>query len=146
MSFDPRSLERLRELGRQMPEKLDEPKAIEKEQLKPSSKQHRIETEQNPQVLFRELMKVSQDGTVPEHLLKRLRDAESNNLRLQSTTHQNPIENHPYSSLQESSFRSTGMKNKEKTFKKSKHLQSSPRNDEEKQLYADFGQLLLEEE
>ena len=35
-----------------------------------------METEQNPEELFRELMQVSQDGTVPEHLMARLKRLE----------------------------------------------------------------------
>ena len=72
MSFDPRSLERLRELGRQLPARLPEP---EKPALAPKASQvrHRVETERNPEELFRELMKASQDGTVPEHLMDRLK-------------------------------------------------------------------------
>jgi hypothetical protein len=36
-----------------------------------------VETEQNPEALFRELMTVSPDGSVPPHLLERLRDLEA---------------------------------------------------------------------
>ena len=75
MSFDPRSLERLRELGRQLPARLPEP---EKPASAPKASQvrHRVETEKNPEELFRELMKASQDGTVPEHLMDRLKQLE----------------------------------------------------------------------
>lgn len=72
MSFDPRSLERLRELGRQLPKPLPEPDVP----ATPKSRQvrrHKVETEQNPEKLFRELMQVSEDGTVPEHLMARLK-------------------------------------------------------------------------
>ena len=67
MSFDPRSLERLRELGRQLPKPLAEPE----KPITPKARQmrHKVETEENPEALFRELMQVSEDGTVPEHLL-----------------------------------------------------------------------------
>ena len=76
MSFDPRSLERLRELGRQLPARLPEP---EKPASAPKAGQvlHRVETEKNPEELFRELMKASQDGTVPEHLMDRLKQLEA---------------------------------------------------------------------
>ncbi|AII49613.1 hypothetical protein KR52_10720 [Synechococcus sp. KORDI-52] len=76
MSFDPRSLERLRELGRQLPARLPEP---EKPSAEPKASQvrHRVETEKNPEELFRELMKASQDGTVPEHLMARLKQLEA---------------------------------------------------------------------
>ena len=71
MSFDPRSLERLRELGRQLPKPLPDPEVpvtTKARQLK-----HKVETEQNPEQLFRELMQVSEDGKVPEHLMSRLK-------------------------------------------------------------------------
>ena len=71
MSFDPRSLDRLRELGRQLPKPLPEPDVP----VTPKARQvrHKVETEQNPEKLFRELMQVSEDGTVPEHLMARLK-------------------------------------------------------------------------
>ena len=71
MSFDPRSLDRLRELGRQLPKPLPEPDVP----VTPKARQvrHKVETEQNPEKLFRELMQVSEDGTVPEHLMTRLK-------------------------------------------------------------------------
>ncbi|WP_369795456.1 hypothetical protein [Synechococcus sp. GFB01] len=37
---------------------------------------HRVETEEDPEQLFRELMQASPDGTVPPHLLDRLRQLE----------------------------------------------------------------------
>ena len=71
MSFDPRSLERLRELGRQLPKPLPDPEGP----VTPKARQvkHKVETEQNPEQLFRELMQVSEDGKVPEHLMSRLK-------------------------------------------------------------------------
>ena len=71
MSFDPRSLERLRELGRQLPKPLPDQEGP----VTPKARQvkHKVETEQNPEQLFRELMQVSEDGTVPEHLMARLK-------------------------------------------------------------------------
>ena len=74
MSFDPRSLERLQELGRQLPKPLEPP--TPQPQAKPQ-RQHRMETEEDPEELFRQLMQVSPDGTVPEHLMARLRQLEA---------------------------------------------------------------------
>ena len=74
MTLDPRSLERLRELGRQLPKPLSEPETPSK--TKACQVRHKVETEQNPEQLFRELMQVSQDGTVPEHLMDRLKRLE----------------------------------------------------------------------
>ena len=76
MSFDPRSLERLKELGRSLPEPIAPPQQNTDHPLKATEKRHRIETEDNPERLFQELMKASSDGTVPEHLMARLKDAE----------------------------------------------------------------------
>ena len=76
MSFDPRSLERLKELGRSLPEPIAPPQQPTDRPLKATEKRHRIETEDNPERLFQELMKASSDGTVPEHLMARLKDAE----------------------------------------------------------------------
>jgi hypothetical protein len=76
MSFDPRSLERLKELGRSLPEPIAPPQQNTDRPVKATEKRHRIETEDNPERLFQELMKASSDGTVPEHLIARLKVAE----------------------------------------------------------------------
>lgn len=78
MAFDPRSLERLRQLGRTLPEPLPIPEAqpAPSGASQPSQRLHRLETETNPQALFRELMRASPDGTVPPHLMARLRELE----------------------------------------------------------------------
>jgi hypothetical protein len=78
MSLDPRSRERLEALGRSLPQKLPTP-----EQLAPVAQpsspagRHRLETEQDPEALFRELITASSDGTIPSHLLDRLRELEA---------------------------------------------------------------------
>ena len=59
MSFDPHSLERLRELGRQLPKKLDNPNKTHntnKQITNNLNDSHPIETEKNPQILFQELI------------------------------------------------------------------------------------------
>ncbi len=80
MSFDPRSRERLEALGRQLPRKLPapEPAGPPEADLPHSAagRLHPVETEQDPERLFRELMNVSPDGTVPPHLMDRLRQLE----------------------------------------------------------------------
>jgi len=83
MSFDARSLERLQELGRTLPQPLASPTPVAKSQPKASERRHRVEIEDDPQALFRELMLVSPDGTVPPHLMARLKEAESRQKRLQ---------------------------------------------------------------
>lgn len=76
MSFDARSLERLQALGRQLPQPLPPPDPIAAAPSRPQPKLHAIERENDPDQLFRELMQASPDGTVPPHLLERLRDLE----------------------------------------------------------------------
>ena len=71
MSLDPRSRERLEALGRRLPQPLPAPAA------KPAAApRHRLEVEQDPEQLFRELMAASPDGNVPPHHLERLRQLE----------------------------------------------------------------------
>ena len=83
MSFDARSRERLQALGRSLPQPLPKPEQLQQSQTKASDRRHKVELEQNPEALFRELMQVSPDGTVPPHLMERLRELES---RRQSVT------------------------------------------------------------
>ena len=75
MSFDARSRERLEALGRQLPQKLPSPApAAPTPQANPAPQgRHPLELERNPEQLFRELMRASADGTVPPHLIDRLR-------------------------------------------------------------------------
>jgi len=80
MAFDPRSLERLKELGRTLPKPLPAVAPPSPEPKRASEQRHRVETETDPEALFRELMTVSTDGSVPPHLLDRLRQSEQQNL------------------------------------------------------------------
>ena len=83
MSFDARSRERLEALGRQLPSKLPAPPPPTPTADDPApggravDRRHPVETEQDPQKLFRGLMDVSADGSVPPHLLERLRQLEA---------------------------------------------------------------------
>ena len=76
MTFDSHSLERLKELGRKLPKELSKPQSIELKNQKNEKYQklHPVETESNPEQLFRELMEISPDGNVPPHLLERLKN------------------------------------------------------------------------
>ncbi|APD48624.1 hypothetical protein KQ302_08460 [Synechococcus sp. CS-602] len=78
MSFDSRSLERLQQLGRQLPQPLPAPPAKAKPTGRAAARLHPIESEQDPDQLFRELIRASPDGTVPPHLLQRLQELEGN--------------------------------------------------------------------
>jgi hypothetical protein len=93
MSFDARSRERLEALGRQLPQKLPPPSpAVPTPQGNPAPEgRHALELERNPEQLFRELMQASADGTVPPHLLDRLRQLESDSKRTASA----PASNSP---------------------------------------------------
>ena len=99
MSFDARSKERLEALGRTLPKKLPLPEPLPQagasrgpltnesapsgaraQRPSPPVKEtprHRLEREQDPAELFRALITASPDGTVPPHLLDRLRDLET---------------------------------------------------------------------
>ena len=81
MSFDARSRERLEALGRALPQKLPLPPTTASPppgaRKADSAPRHRVEIEENPEDLFRALMQASADGSVPSHLLERLRELEA---------------------------------------------------------------------
>ena len=138
MSFEPRSLERLRELGRQLPKPLPEPE----QPVTPKARQvrHKVETEQNPEELFRELMQVSQDGTVPEHLMARLKRLEDQ--RSPRRAPMTALESPPGESLPPPPSGSESSKGKNTRPKRPDVVPGS----EEESLYVAFGQLLLEDD
>ena len=77
MSFDARSRERLEALGRTLPSKLPMPTPAEAAPPpRAVDRRHRVETEQDPGRLFHDLMDASRDGTVPAHLMDRLKGLE----------------------------------------------------------------------
>ena len=136
MSFDSHSLDRLRDLGRQLPQRLPDPQP--QEVVKPGQRRHKVETEDNPEALFRELMKVSEDGSVPEHLMERLKQLEAK----RRPTPQ-PLVNDSSPSF-DASNASGGIDRKGKTT-----LPQRPKvspGSEEESLYVAFGQLLLEDD
>ena len=143
MSFDPRSLERLRQLGRQLPEAITAPATETKRAPKDSRPRHKVETEQDPKALFHELMQVSQDGTVPEHLMARLRDAEEriDSERRQKLNAPSPLTQDSPASQTAVPTRSTG---------KGKNTRPQRRDvapgSEEHSMYVAFGQMFLEEQ
>tara|TARA_B100000700_G_scaffold295299_1_gene358093 strand:+ start:369 stop:737 length:369 start_codon:yes stop_codon:yes gene_type:complete len=83
MTLDSHSLELLKELGRKLPKEITKTQPIESKNLKETqiNKLHTVEIETNPEQLFRELMEISPDGTVPTHLLERLKKLESDNIK-----------------------------------------------------------------
>ena len=78
MGFDARSRQRLEELGRRLPTPLPQPEPTPQREARPKvGGRHAIETETDPERLFQQLIQASADGTVPPHLLERLRQAEA---------------------------------------------------------------------
>ena len=138
MSFDPQSLERLRELGRQLPARLPEPEKSSAAS-KASQVRHRVETEKNPEELFRELMKASQDGTVPEHLMDRLKQLEAQRKPSAQPSPFNSNDTTPALAAPACSQPGPGKNTQPKRPK------VNPGSEEES-LYVAFGQLLLEDE
>ena len=136
MSFDSHSLDRLRALGRQLPQRLPDPKPPGV--TKPGQKRHKVETEDDPEALFRELMKVSEDGTVPDHLMERLKQLEA-----ERRPRPQPLipDSRP---LSDSSPVSDGVSRKGKTTRPQRPKVSP--GSEEESLYVAFGQLLLEDD
>ena len=136
MSFDPRSLDRLRELGRTLPQALPE----QKPPVSPKAQQvrHKVETEDHPEDLFRELMKVSEDGTVPEHLMARLKQLEAKRSPQPSTEGSRSGLAQELTPLPKAS----SGKGKNTRPKPAKVTPGS----EEESLYVAFGQLLLEDD
>ena len=139
MSFDPRSLERLKELGRSLPKPIAPPQQTTNRPLKATEKRHRIETEDNPERLFQELMKASSDGTVPDHLMARLKDAE----RHLSTQNKAKAKTQIAPSSQTLS-RQPLRGGQGKTTRPSRP--NVVAGSEEESLYVAFGQLLLEDD
>ena len=90
MTFDSHSLERLKQLGRKLPKEISYSQPNESRNSKEIKKQklHPVETESNPEQLFRELMEISPDGNVPHHLLERLKKLEANTVNISSNTDQ----------------------------------------------------------
>lgn len=139
MSFDPRSLERLKELGRSLPEPIAPPQQSTNRPLKATEKRHRIETEDNPERLFQELMKASSDGTVPEHLMARLKDAERH-IATQNKMKANAQTLPSSQTLSRQPLRGGQGKTTRPT------RPNVAAGSEEESLYVAFGQLLLEDD
>ena len=74
--MDSTSLERLAALKRKLPQKLPLPDQKPAQHQHMGIGRHPLETTQDPEELFTELIKASPDGHVPDHLLKRLRNLE----------------------------------------------------------------------
>lgn len=129
MTFDARSREQLEALGRRLPKPLPAPEPAASRPA-PSPRRHRLETENDPQQLFRELIAASPDGTVPPHWTERLRELE-----------QRPSSAKP-SSAPEPRRASDGAASHRRA---GAPLPSRALSPEEQQQYATFAHLLLED-
>ena len=144
MSCDPRSLERLKKLGRELPQSLPTPADKPSEAPRASERLHKVETEENPQALFHELMNVSGDGTVPEHLLDRLRQAETkaeaeSRQQTRGAAHNSPQEGGLSSAPTPARNAGPGKNTRPRR-------PAVTPGSEEESLYVAFGQLLLEDD
>lgn len=143
MTFDARSKERLEALGRTLPKILPSPdscKALQGDTHTPGGTQgkaeklarHRLEREEDPAELFRALMKASPDGSVPPHLLDRLRELEGSS-PLARAKEPSPSPS-PQGANGSSARRS------------SKSVPRSGQGTKDQDLYTAFAHLLLEED
>tara|TARA_Y100001968_G_C19281493_1_gene679446 strand:- start:20 stop:388 length:369 start_codon:yes stop_codon:yes gene_type:complete len=73
MSFDSENIKRLKNLQRQLPKKLPIPDEKLKSKIK---KYNNYEENKYPEKLFQDIINESEDGTIPIHLLKRLKKLE----------------------------------------------------------------------
>ena len=126
MTFDPHSLDRLRELKGKLPTELSKNKS-----LKPyKNKEHNfLESEEDPETLFRELINKSPEGDIPSHWLKRLKEIE--------------VESMPNPGIQNSKDLDQKKSPKRQPFKS--HIQISS-NQLHSNEYTSFHRLLLEED
>ena len=144
MSFDARSLERLQELGRTLPQPLPSPTPAAKTRAKASERRHQVEIEDDPQALFRELMQVSPDGTVPPHLMARLKEAENRQKHLQQPPRpgQEPGQKPGGNPAQQQRVQQQRSQQKKTSLGKPDPRTAMEHGD----LYTTFQQLLLEDE
>jgi hypothetical protein len=147
MSFDARSLERLQALGRQLPQPLPQPAAPAAEPPA-SARRHRVETETDPQALFRELMQVSADGSVPPHLMERLRQAEADQREREAREQrqrlaQRQLQRQPQSQSQTPNPR-TRRPGQSPSPLQRRSTGAAPIDDASLEMYSAFQQLLLE--
>ena len=128
MSFNSRDLERLKQIGRALPKEITTATPIKSKKPTKESIKHPIEKETNPENLFKEIVKASPDGSVPPHILARLKELESKE-------------------PQGLNYKEMGKTLKLREDNKSSTSNSSKKsNKEEHLLYTTFKQLLLEEE
>jgi hypothetical protein len=142
MSFDPRSLERLRQLGRTLPQPLPPPEPAPAPAAAAASpaegRRHRLETETDPEALFHELVRTSADGSAPPHLLERLRDLEARRAR--------PAIPGPGAAATQSGSGAGGQGSGRSTGRATRRGAEARRSRAQNDLYTAFEQLLLEDD
>jgi hypothetical protein len=144
MSFDARSRERLEALGRQLPQPLPVPQPA-RAQSRADAPRHAVEIEQDPEQLFRELMAASADGSVPPHLMDRLRELEESRRRLARAPLQPTPSGAPGPGGRPTrSGGSTNLTPRSPGNPTRQNRINRPRSAEEDALYVAFQQLLLE--
>ncbi len=89
MSFNSHNLERLRNIRRQLPQQQLSSNTSSRSNKEIKTPLHPIETEENPEQLFRELINASSDGDIPSHLIDRLKNIESLHLQKKATLKNN---------------------------------------------------------
>ena len=144
MSFDARSRERLEALGRQLPRPLPLPESA-RPQSRPDAPRHAVEIEQDPEQLFRELMAASADGSVPPHLMDRLRELEESRRRLARAPLQATLSGAPGPGDRPTGSGSSTNRSPPSPGNPTRQNRiNRPRSAEEDALYVAFQQLLLE--
>jgi hypothetical protein len=144
MSFDARSRERLEALGRQLPKPLPVPEPA-RPQSRADAPRHAVEIERDPDQLFRELMAASADGSVPPHLIERLRELEESRRRQARA----PLQITPAGAKGAGERTSAPGATTKRTApnpsgRTRQNNRQRPRSAEEESLYIAFQQLLLE--
>lgn len=148
MPLDPRSRARLEALGRTLPQPLPAPEPARSSRSEATATRHAVETEEDPEQLFRELMAASADGSVPPHLLDRLRQLEKERLRSRQAVAVQPValagnpSSGPAAAVQPDRRRGRGRSGPQPGRSGRVPTASS----EEAELYTAFAQLLLEDE
>lgn len=142
MPLDPRSRERLEALGRTLPQPLSapDPPPTRRESSAP---RHAVETEEDPEQLFRELMTASADGSVPPHLLDRLRQLESGRRRSTTTAAAQPSASAQAAGANPEPRRTPAQASRQG---RGHGGRAAAPGSEEAELYTAFAQLLLEDE
>ena len=144
MSFDARSRERLEALGRQLPKPLPVPEPA-RPQSRADAPRHAVEIERDPEQLFRELMAASADGSVPPHLMERLRELEESRRRQARSAQQTTPAGTKGPADRPSGPGATTKRSAPNPGGRTRQTTlNRPRSAEEESLYIAFQQLLLE--